>query len=474
MNVLVYVVDCLRADRCSSYGHDRETTPTIDALAADGVRYDRCYAPATWTRPASVSLLTGTYPPTHGVRHREDAFRTDLDRMPELLRRAGLRTVGVSAMGNVSSALGYDAGFDEFVDLYREESIAQRRAHVSTNHQRLLHEDAEAVALPRAEDVAEHLLPRIEGDESFFGFCWCIDPHMPLDPPERHRFYLDPGYDGPIDGSFDSLPGEFSPADLQRLRDLYDAEVRYADEQLGEVVEALEASGRYEDTAVVVLGDHGEAWNEHGLVFHGNRPHEEVLRVPLVIKPPGGREAPEVVTELASLVDVLPTVLDLVGADDRAEDADGRVLPPFGPPEPDRAVFADTQLRDVEAGHVAVREGCWKYVRTETPPPWYVARRLVETRERLPHATYAAVTLRDSVRGTLAGGTEEWLFDLEADPGERRNLIAERPDVADRLRERVEEWQRGRAGATDDASDRGDADVDPETREQLQRLGYAE
>ena len=475
MNVLVYVVDCLRRGHVSCYGHDRETTPTVDALAEEGIRYDRCYAPSTWTRPSSVSLLTGTYPPTHGARHREHHFPADVETLPGLLSRAGLRTVGISAMANVSSALGYDAGFDEFVDLYREERVLDRREQVSTARQRLHHEDADRVALPRAEDVNEHLLPRLEAaDDDVFAFCWSIDPHMPLDPPERHRGFLDPGYDGPVDGSFESLPDRFSPSDVARLQDLYDGEVRYADEQLGELVDALRDVDRYDDTAVVVLGDHGEAFGEHGFHFHGNRPHEELLRVPLVIKPPGGRESPAVVSELASLVDVLPTVLAAIGADVRPAAAEGCVLPPFGPPEPDRPVYSETQVRDVEAAHVSVREGRFKYIRTETPPPGFVCRRLYETRGTVPHARYALSTLRDSLRAVVTGRRREWLYDLETDPDERRNLIEERHPAADRLRRLVDEWLGEPFEPVTGGRGPRIADLDPGTSEQLRRLGYTE
>lgn len=475
MDVLVYVVDCLRSDHVSCYGHDRETTPTVDALAEDGIRYENCYAPATWTRPASVSVLTGTYPPTHGVRHREVGFWTGLDRLPELLSRAGMRTIGVSTMGNVSSGLGYDVGFDEFVDLYRDEAVVERRAGISTRRQRMFHEDRDAVALPRAEDVTECLLPRLEAtDGGVFAFCWSIDPHMPLDPPEGHRTYLDPDYDGPVDGSFESIPDSIAAEDARRLRDLYDGEVRYTDEQLGELVAGLKSMDRYDDATIVVVGDHGEAFGEHGLRFHGNRPHEEVLRVPLVVKPPGGRDDPAVVSELASLVDVLPTVLEVVDAEERSADAEGRVLPPFGPPEPERAVFSDTQIRDVEPAHVSVRRGRWKYIRTETPPPPFVLRRLFESRETVPDLRYALATLRDSARAALAGPTEERLYDLETDPDERRNLIEERPEVAARLRGRVDEWRRGRSDGEPRGRVGAEDLVDAETREQLQQLGYAE
>ena len=495
MNVLLYVVDSLRADHLSCHGHSRQTTPNLDALAGEGVRYERCHAPATWTRPVSVSLLTGAYPPAHGVRHRDDALPADLDRLPGLLREAGMRTVGISTMGNVSSTLGYDAGFDAFADLYKDESVVERRREASAEAQQLSHEDPEAIALPRSADVVDRLEAEFEsagpdGPEDLFAFCWSIDPHLPFDPPEGFRDYVDPDYDGPIDGSFESLPDEPTPVDLDRLRDLYDGEVRYVDEQVGRLVEGLKERGVYDDTLLVVLGDHGEAFYEHDVVFHGTVPYEELLHVPLIVKPPAGGPTGETVDDLVSLIDVVPTILELLGIDGRPSRSQGRVLPPFGdrsgadsgaaglgdPDAPtDRAVFSETQLRDFEPAHRSVTLGRWKYVRTETPLPDYVLKRLVEERESIPGLTYALATLRDSALAAADGGVTEHLYDLEADPGERSNLAAERPAVVDRLRGELEAWlddcERYRAGP---GGAERTAEIDAGTAEQLQQLGYTE
>lgn len=492
MNVVVYVVDSLRSDHLSCYGHSRTTTPNLDALAGDGLRYERCYTPSTWTRPVSVSLLTGAYPPAHGVRRRDDAFPADLERLPGLLRERGVRTVGVSAMGNVSSTLGYDVGFDSFADLYKEEAIVAKRRRASTEVEQLDHEARETIALPRSADVVDRVLEAFEagnedcGDDEegvatgesdgagLFAFCWSIDPHLPFDPPEGFREYVDPDYAGPIDGSFESLPDDPSTADLDHLRNLYDGEVRYVDEQIGRLVERLQSLGAYEDTLLIVLGDHGEAFYEHDVVFHGTVPYEELLHVPLIVKPPAGRTPPETVSGVVSLVDVVPTVLDALGIEDRLPLSQGRLLPPFGERRPGRAVFSETQLRDFEAGHRSVSTGRWKYVRTETPPPGFVLRRLLEERESIPGYRYALATVRDSVLATADGGVEEYLYDVEADPAERSNLVDERRAVADRLRGELEEWLLACDRHRSVGHGAESAEIDAGTAEQLKQLGYTE
>ena len=133
-NVLIYIVDALRADHLSSYGYARPTTPNLDALAAEAsaVRFSAACSPSTWTKPVAASILSGCYPPAHGVRSRSDLFVRAVPRLPELLQAAGYRTAAVSTIGNVSSPMGYAVGFDKFVDLYKEPSLVSRR-EVSTS-----------------------------------------------------------------------------------------------------------------------------------------------------------------------------------------------------------------------------------------------------------------------------------------------------------------------------------------------------
>ena len=477
MHVIVYVVDCLRSDHLSSYGYSRETTPHIDALAEDGIRYENCFTPSTWTRPTSVSLLTGTYPPTHGARHRDDLFPSGLTTLPESLSGAGFRTLGVSTMGNVSDAVGHDRGFDEFRNLYKDETIVEKRATTSTANEKLLNEERDRIALPRAADVTARLLPEIGTDGDLFSFVWTIDPHLPFDPPETHRDFLDPDYDGPIDGSFESLPDDLTDADVDRLRDLYDCEISYVDEHIGELVDCLKARGEYDDSLLVVLGDHGEAFYEHGTLFHGNEPYEEVLRVPLVVKPPAGAEADTGrVDDVISLVDLYPTILDLLNVKDRPGTLQGRSVPPVGEPTDGDPVFSETQLWDFEPAYYSVRTDRWKYIETRRPPLAAVARRMYRSRDRFSDPKYVLKTIRDAVLGHLSPTPDRELFDLDADPGERNNLASERSALADRFQGRLDEWleecrtrmeERGPEG-----SDRGE--IDAETAEQLKQLGYAE
>jgi arylsulfatase A-like enzyme len=475
MNVLVYVVDCLRSDHLSCYGYGRETTPNIDAVAAEGVRYERCFTPATWTRPASVSLLTGTYPPAHGVRHREDRFPSEITRLPGVLSEAGFETVGVSTMGNVSTALGYDEGFDEYHDLYKEDALVEKRRRGSTEREKLFHEDREEIALPRAEDITDRLDAVYErSTEDLFAFCWGIDLHMPLYCANDETDFLNPEYDGPFDGSFESFPDDPTDADLDRLRDLYDTRLRYTDDQFGAVVDTLKRTGRYDDTLIVVLGDHGEAFDEHGFLFHGNCPYDELLGVPLIVKPPADHNARGVVSELASLIDVFPTVLNILGIDGRADHVQGRALPPFGDATGGDPVFSETQLQAIKPAYHSVRTDRWKYIEITRPSLPHVIEWLYAHREDVPDLRFALATVRDGLSADLFETCDRMLYDLTADPGERRNLVDQRPDVTSRLGRRLDDWRIDCADLNDRLTESSVADIDAGTAEQLKQLGYVE
>jgi len=475
----VVVVDALRADHTSAYGYDRPTTPALERLAGDGVRYRRCYTTATWTKPASASVLSGTYPPTHGARTHEDRFDSDVPRLPALFEG---ETAGFSAMGNVSTDQGHARGFDVFRDRYREDSVVERRGAVDTP-EGLHHESADAITLPRAEDVLDPAVEWLADREDGLAFCWLIDPHLPYTTPPDERALPLRGSGTDVDGSYDTLPEFPTPDDIARLRSLYDSEIRHADDRLGRALDRLRGVGVYEDTAVVVAGDHGEGFLNHDSLLHGDRPHRELARGPLVVKPPGTGQR-GVVEGVVSLVDLLPTALSMAGAD--CPDAvAGEVLPPFGEPDPDRAVFTETEPWPDEPTYYSVRTGRWNYITVERPDddgaggaegdgPGGRLQRLRHLLGRVPDPRYLPWAVRhpryavDELFGSEPADRQ--LFDVHADPAERTNRAGDEQAVVDRLQGALGEWLAGcrrRAPAGG-----GDGGVDPATAEQLRHLGY--
>lgn len=479
MNVLLYVMDALRADHLSCYGYERDTSPALDRLAAEGTRFSACFSPATWTRPVAASLLTGLYPPAHGTRTRHDTLGESVPTIAESFAAAGYDTYGVTSMGNVSGATGFDDGFDRFSDLYKREDIIEKRSTSTATEEELTGQEG-AIALPRAEDITrefETLLEDRDSENPFFGFCWSIEPHIPYDPPDDAVRFRDEAYDGPVDGSRESLKRVDSERDLEQLEALYDEEVRYNDDCLGSLLDALEAAGELEETLICVVGDHGDAFEEHGRLTHGHAPYDELVHVPWIVRPPAGGDG-VVASELASLVDVTPTVLDSAGLPipDHPSTVAGDSLAPAlegRPVEGHDRVYFETRSYDMQNAFYGVRTTDWKYMRIEQPD--------VKASTALDLARY--VLEKGLVIDILRHPRHYWqryryddrerLYDLAADPGENDNVARSDPDRAAELESELDEWLAACEEYRDVTDDRR-AEIDDRTKEQLRELGYTE
>ncbi|MCB0206794.1 MAG: sulfatase [Anaerolineae bacterium] len=500
-NVLIYIVDALRADHLSCYGYGRPTTPNFDALAAEpsAVRFSAACSPSTWTKPVAASILSGCYPPAHGVRSRSDLFVRAVPRLPELLQGAGYRTAAVSTIGNVSSPMGFAVGFDTFVDLYKDPSLVSRREVSNTGAWKLYFEEDTTVVLPLAEDVndaaapwlAEQATASTNGTQPaaparpWFLFLWVLDPHDPYYPPPGYDRWRDPAYTGKIDGSAESVRRVRTPADVQQLVDLYDGEIAYTDEQFGLLVRQLKAQGQYDDTLIVVAGDHGEAFGEHGDFVHGHLAYEEIMRVPLIVKFPAGFDVQADSTgALAQLTDIAPTVLDALGLDRLAEGMQGVSLLPAvrSGEEPRALVYSETQASTANQRLLALRDGRWKYLRVD-PPGDYSGRsaaggsgtgkRLAGYLQQLANPEMMKRVLRNPMFYVRRQRVDrDMLFDLQADPAEQHNIAAENPQIVQRMAAALDAWLAecsSFAALSDTGAQLG---LDEETLRQLEGLGY--
>ncbi len=501
-NVLIYIIDALRADHLSCYGYTRPTSPRLDALAAQpgAARFTRAYSPATWTKPVAASILSGCYPPAHGVRSRSDLFIRAVPRLAELLQEAGYRTAAVSTIGNVSSVLGFGIGFDHFVDLYKDPALASQREVSNTGAWKLYFEQDTTVVLPLAEDVNQRAMqwlaapsPHLPLSSSanpppWFLFLWALDPHDPYYPPPGFDRWRDPGYTGRIDGSAESVRRVRTPADVQRLVDLYDGEISYVDQQFGQLLDHLAATGQYDDTLIVVAGDHGEAFGEHGDFVHGHLAYEEVMHVPLLIKFPAGMGVTGgAVDALAQLTDIAPTVLDALGLGHLAAEMQGVSLLPAAcgdaPGQLRRHAFSETQASTANNRLLAVRSERWKYLRIDppgdysghdaAPGPAGGRQRLAGYWQQLANPEMVKRLLRNPMfylRRQMA--QRQMLFDLAADPQERVNVASQHPAVVAELDAALEAWL-AQCRVYAELSDRqGVAGLDEATLAQLHGLGY--
>ncbi len=527
-NVLVYIIDALRADHLSCYGYGRPTSPVIDALAAEPgvVRFTQAYSPATWTKPVAASILSGCYAPAHGVRSRSDLFLRAVPRLPELLQAAGYRTAAVSTIGNVSSVLGFGIGFDHFVDLYKEPALASQREVSNTGAWKLYFEQDTTVVLPLAEDVNQQAIEWLAGrarsetgpsdttqspnhpitqspnhpvTHPWFLFLWALDPHDPYYPPAGFDLWRDPGYTGRIDGSAESVRRVRTAADVQRLVDLYDGEIAYVDQQFGRLLGYLRATGQYDDTLIVLAGDHGEAFGEHGDFVHGHLAYEEVMHVPLLIKFPSGMDVPGgAVDSLAQLTDIAPTVLDALGLGHlsagmqgvsllpavRQDEASGSRSPVHPVARRPRShAFSETQASTANNRLLAVRTERWKYLRVDAPGdytgngaapgPAGGRARLAGYWQQLANPEMVKRLLRNPMfylRRQMA--ERQMLFDLAADPQERSNAASQHPDVVAELDAALEAWLAECRSYAELSDKQGVAGLDEATLAQLHGLGY--
>jgi len=413
-NVLLIVVDTLRNDHLGCYGYSRNTSPNVDRLARDSVRYDRAISQAPWTAPSVASLLTSQYPGVLGIEDEASILEDDWVVLPEVLREHGYTTAGVVSHIYCSSRWNFDQGFDTF----DESNIAG-------------HNDSTSA------DVTYEALSFLDNrtEAPFFLFLHYFDPH---DTYLEHRQFLFPSdeeYRGPVREALTAdrlrtLPEDLQPEDIAEIVRRYDSEIAFTDHHIGKVLDRLRDLDLYDDTLIVFTADHGEEFREHGNFRHGYTLYDELINVPLIIKYPdrGG----EVVDDTVALLDVYPTILDVAGISVEHElqgvSLDGSTLEN----SPARTVFSETSRRN----------------------------RLLR----------AALTGRHKLILDLHTSEFEF-YDLVADTGEQNSLDDEDPHSYVSLHESLQTWLNETSLARREGAR---IDLTPEEQERLRSLGYLE
>jgi arylsulfatase A-like enzyme len=295
-NLLVVAVDTLRWDHLGVYGNSREVSPEIDSLAQSGVRFERAYATAPWTQPSVASMLTGLHPASHGADRLLRVLPDSAHTLAERLAEQGYVTAAVVSHYLIGPRFGFDQGFETFVH-----GSALGPGKFST---------------PGVSSRGTELLSRFAAsDTPFFLFLHYFDPHYSYERHARYGFAASGGA-GRLTGgeSMEELRTLTPPPDegeRRFVRDLYDEEVRFTDSGIGTVLRAIDRLGLRDDTIVVLVADHGEEFYERGWLGHTRTLHEELVRVPLILRVPGA--GPAVVRESVSLAGLMPTLLDLLG-----------------------------------------------------------------------------------------------------------------------------------------------------------------
>lgn len=416
-DIVLITLDAARPDHFSGYGYSRPTTPMIDRFAQRAFVFDHAFALAPYTLCSVPTMITGLSFLNHGVIAHEDTLGADASTLAEQLAAAGYRTACFSATPNNSRAKGFEQGYDEFFELWREAGRnTSRRPHYVTHR------------------IVEWL-HSIDDDRPLHLQVHYIPPHAPYEPDPRFDKFTDPGYDGPCNGKFKTLSGletgRLDPGDgcLEHVIGLYDGNLLAADDAVGKLLAALRARDRWRDTVVLITADHGEAFLEHGRMHHNSTVYDEMLAVPFILRLPPWIDAGAVDTgRLVTLADIVPTLLGTAGIrPEGAVDGVDLLIPRRG----------EADSRFLVAGN------------TDKPP-------LLGLR-----------TLRWKAILTPAGPA--WLYDLEHDPAETHNLVFDDPATFAGLSLLLTERATAPGSLTPAAATAEITDAD---RDMLRALGY--
>ena len=396
LNLVIVTLDTTRADRIGAYGSRDVETPAFDRLATEGALFEQAVSVAPLTLPAHSSIFTGKFPPEHGVRDNGGFFLgADQLTLAEILKGRGYRTGGFVAAYVLAGKWGINQGFDTYFDDFDLSGV--RAVSLS------------AIQRP-ANEVLDKALPWIEQskDTPFFAWIHLYDPHVPYRPPE------------PFATKYKGHP--------------YNGEIAFADSQIARLISTLQTRGLYDRTVIVVMGDHGESLGDHGESAHGFFVYNSVTHVPLVVRTPFSRTGHRRIADPVRSVDIMPTVLDLLGA-------------------PVATGISGVSLVPLLTG-----------LKTELALDAYS-----EAMYPLHHYGWSDLHALRSGRYKVIDAPRPELYDIERDPNETTNLFAERQALADRM---IAGLRTLEGGFKKVVASLPAADIDPEARERLAALGY--
>jgi arylsulfatase A-like enzyme len=356
-------------------------------------------------------------------------------------------TAAFLAMGNLAGEFGFADGFDYFFELFRDKDVFARRKKVIGSEQVFSNGFSDEIALPLAEDINGRLIPWIDENKNknTFSFVWTIDVHEPYSPPVGFRRYSGSGVLKRDEGGTSDIRSA-GYSDRQRLINLYDDEILYNDFCLGEIVQYLIKENLYNDSLILVLGDHGESFFEHGVYSHGHMPYEEIINVPLVIKFPNNKYAGRRIQEITELIDIFPTIVETVNNDSKLIESvscQGNNLVSLlegGTDNIKKYSFSETKTLEVHNRYLSARGMRWKYIRIEKPHR--DTSTIIKTIKHIFERRMIGAIVRSPNHfiKNFFSSNDEFLFDLENDPGEKNNLVKVESEKLDWLRKELADW----------------------------------
>ena len=440
-NLVICVLDAARADHVWSYGYPRETTPNIDKLAGESVVFRNHFSTYPSTKPSTASLFTGLYPDTHRIMGGKTPDKSEVT-LAQWLKGAGFHTAFFSSNAVASPEVGIGADFER-IFVNPSAGGKARSEHISLS-------TSEAWRRPEGlTEVFGRWLSK-EGRSRFFAYCHFLPPHNPYDAPEEVKAWFAAQEPIAVQRRSFEFPetrpayGRDKALPPQEWVNWYDANMRWADWGVGEVVRLLRERGLLDNTLLIVTSDHGEAFGEHGYIYHSHAVYDEFVHIPLVMRFPGKQRLVGEVTALTQTVDLAPAILDLWQIPYERERIQGSSLLPLLTGE-------KRKVRD--------------YVFATCSEPW------------------PSYLVRDTAWSLLLyrGGKLRALYDLRNDPGQTRNVIAEHAQTAAKMTAAFQQfartqgrplteftWSRAAAPATEAPQGK----LSEATRRELKALGY--
>jgi arylsulfatase A-like enzyme/Flp pilus assembly protein TadD len=386
-NILLITLDTTRADHLGCYGFNKNTTPTIDGIAAEGMLFENAFSPIPLTLPAHCSMFTGTYPPYHKV-HDNISFKLDPSNitLAETLSNKGIKTAAVISAYVLYPQFGIDQGFEYYNSTFINPIIAGKNR------------DTER----RGGETTDFAIDYIQQnkDDPFFLFLHYYDPHMLYDPPE------------PFASKF--------------AKDPYAGEIAYTDYCISRVVRKLKELDLYDSTLIIIAGDHGEGLGDHGETEHGFYVYQSTIDIPFIIKPPH-LEEPKRIEDPVSLVDVMPTILSYLGIDipKYIQGKDLSVYAENKPPsDPERKVFSESLIPTKYQCNplLAVSGSNYKYIKTTRPELYDLAADPNELKNIVDDDYKRARFMEGFLQDFILGSSSEFSADMELDDESIRKL----------------------------------------------------
>jgi len=401
LNLVIIGVDTLRRDHLGCYGYERRTSPNIDHLAQQGVLFEDVVSQAPWTLPSFASIFTSLYPSQHGGGFMVPGagsfgrrMGSDFPTLAIVLLKHGYSTGAIINAPALAPEFGVDRGFEYYLTTPRWEK-----------------RDAEGTTEDALRWIDQH------GSEPFFLFVHYFDPHEPYEPPAPYDTLFDPGYQGRIGSSFNRdrycrletwLANTEDPevsAAWNHIRSLYDGEIAFTDKAIADLLDGLEKRGLRDKTLIVFISDHGEEFYDHGGFEHGHTLYEELIKVPLIMSLPGRLPAGKRIKRQVRSIDVLPTVLDIMGIEPPAHHEGVSLV----------SLITEGKL-DVES-------------RGLLPANFAYTEAMLYGSEKKAVVSYPWKLIYDTATKTMK------LYRLDHDPGEVRDLTGQETETADLFEE---------------------------------------